>query len=145
MTFSNLPNLIVLTLLILFSIDYCSAQNQDLGIVDKWSDKYLSEKIDGVILSDFADRIGFEPTTILRNGAKISKEQFKLVLLKMSYQAYQQIDIDAWYLCSAKHEEYFRLWNYYYPDISKSYYDTHCKKLIALMLFDSTAEAPKPN
>lgn len=99
-----------------------------------WGSKYDDPEFNGIKVLTVLESSGFKPvksTTDMR--------QFKSVVLALSERAYTQMNIDTWSLCSYKHEEYFLLYNMYYKPVTKSYYDTNCKGLIALMLIDGTA------
>lgn len=104
----------------------------------KWADKYYEQELKGIDLVRLIDEYSFKPF-LLTNDLK----KFKTVLLQLSPQAYQQINIDSWYLCSTKHDDYFELWNMYYTKISKSVWDEKCKGLMALMCIDGSAKPPK--
>lgn len=84
------------------------------------------------------DACGFKPINITTDYRK-----FRSIILQLSERAFTQFNIDTWYLCSYKHEENFQIYNMYYKQVSKSYYDENCKGLINLMIVDGTIKQPK--
>jgi hypothetical protein len=123
-----MKHLILLIFLGLANIASGQSSNND------YNSKYDDPGFNGIKVLNVLESSGFKPvksTTDMR--------QFKSAILVLSERAYAQINIDTWSLCSNKHEEYFLLYNMYYKPVSKDYYDTNCKGLIALMLLDGTA------
>lgn len=102
-----------------------------------YGDKYDDKDFNGLKVVQTIDIIGFKPIRVK------DIKQFKSVLLQLSDKAYTQLNIDTWYLCSYKHEEYFQIYNMYYKAITKNLYDDNCKALITLMLVDGTIKQPK--
>jgi hypothetical protein len=78
----------------------------------KWSAKYHNEKLTGVDLVRLIDEVNFKLSII-----KVDMKTFKTAILQLSPEAYEQINIDSWYLCSTKHDDYFEIWNMYYMNI----------------------------
>jgi hypothetical protein len=84
------------------------------------------------------DESGFKPIKITQNTIT-----FRSLVLQLDNQTIQQLNIDTWWLCSEKHEEYFQIYNMYYKPVTKAYYGANCKELIALMEIDGTVIQPK--
>lgn len=103
-----------------------------------YGNKYDDNDFNGLKVVQVIDASGFKPIKITTDI-----KQFKSVILQLSERAYTQMNIDTWYLCSYKHEEYFQIYNLNYKTVTKSYYDDNCKALIALMLIDGTIKQPK--
>jgi hypothetical protein len=103
-----------------------------------YGDKYDDKDFNGLKVVQVIDASGFKPIKLTTDI-----KQFKSVLLQLSQRAYTQMNIDTWYLCSYKHEEYFQIYNMYYKTVTRSFYDDNCKALIALMLTDGTIKQPK--
>lgn len=121
----TMKQVIFIVFLGLANLAYGQSYNNAFG------SKYDDPEFSGIKVLNVLESSGFKPvksTTDMR--------QFKSVILTLSERAYVQINIDTWALCSNKHEEYFLLYNMYYKPVSKDYYDTNCKGLIALMLLD---------
>jgi hypothetical protein len=79
------------------------------------------------------ETIQFKP---IKNAKNYSIRDIKAALLTFNSDDINQMNITGSYYCSVKHEEMYQLWNLYYPTINKSFWDTNCKGLIALMDFD---------
>jgi hypothetical protein len=126
-------SLVTLILLLLTFILF-SQSDENKG----WSKKYYEKNLSSTLVIKIMDECGFVP-------AKQTKDvrDFKSTILQLSDKAFDQINIDTWYLCSNKHEENFQIFNMYYKKVTKEYYDTNCKALIALMLLDGTVRQPK--
>lgn len=103
-----------------------------------YGNKYDDKEFNALKIVAVIDAAGFKPIKVTTD-----LKQFKSALLQLSGRAYTQINIDTWYLCSYKHEEYFQIYNMYYKTVSRSFYDDNCKALIALMLIDGTIKQPK--
>lgn len=84
------------------------------------------------------DEVGFQPIKLTTNT-----DNFKALILDSGPSVMQQLNIESWWLCSNKHEEYFILYNMYCKDVTKQYYAFHCKELICLMRIDGTASRPE--
>ncbi len=124
-----------LFLLLLLSFgSLCAQENKP----NPYGNKYDDKDFNGVKVVQIIDAAGFKPIKVTTD-----MKQFKSALLQLSERAYTQINIDTWYLCSYKHEEYFQIYNMYYKTVTRSFYDDNCKALIALMLLDGTIKQPK--
>lgn len=102
-----------------------------------YGQKYRDNVFNALKVVQVLDICGFKSLSIT------DSKQFKATILQLSDRAYNQINIDTWWLCSYKHEENFQIYNMYYKNVSKSYYDENCKALIALMLLDGTIKQSK--
>ena len=102
-----------------------------------YGQKYRDIDFNALKVVQVLDMCGFKSVSMT------DSKTFRLVILQLSDRAYNQINIDTWWLCSYKHEENFQIYNMYYKKISKSFYDENCKALIALMLIDQTIKQPK--
>ena len=105
----------------------------------KWSNKYHSEELKGTDLVRLIEEVDFKLA-----ARKVDIKTFKTAILQLSPDVYAQINIDSWYLCSTKHDDYFEIWNMYYTKVSREKWDAKCKGLMALMCLDGTATPPKP-
>lgn len=103
-----------------------------------YGNKYDDKDFNALKIVSVIDAAGFKPIKVTTD-----LKQFKSALLQLSERAYTQINIDTWYLCSYKHEEYFQIYNMYYKTVTRTFYDENCKALIALMLIDGTIKQPK--
>jgi hypothetical protein len=102
-----------------------------------FGDKYDDKEFNGIKVIRVIDASGFSPIKLK------DIREFKAAILQLSDAAFKQINIDTWYLCSFKHDEYFEIYNLYYKLITKQFYDENCKALITLMLLDGTIKQPK--
>jgi len=102
-----------------------------------YEDKYDDKEFNGLKVTKVIEASGFKAV----NYADL--RQFKSMILQLSQRAYTQLNIDTWYLCSYKHEEYFLIYNMYYKSVTHSFYDENCKALITLMILDGTVKQPK--
>lgn len=100
--------------------------------------KYDDTEFNALKVVQVMDACGFKPISITTDYRK-----FRSIILQLSERAFTQFNIDTWYLCSYKHEENFQIYNMYYKQVSKSYYDENCKGLITLMIVDGTIKQPK--
>lgn len=124
-----------LLLLLVFSLGSLYAQEMK---TNPYGDKYDDKDFNGIKVVQVIDAAGFKPIKVTTDI-----KQFKSALLQLSERAYTQMNIDTWYLCSYKHEEYFQIYNLNYKSINRNFYDDNCKALIALMLIDGTIKQPK--
>jgi hypothetical protein len=99
--------------------------------------KYRDNEFSALKVIQVIDVCGFK--SLSTNDSR----KFRSLILQLSDKAYTQLNIDTWYLCSYKHEENFQIYNMYYKNVSKNYYDENCKALIALMICDGTIKQPK--
>ena len=103
-----------------------------------FGDKYDDPSFEGSKIVQVIDAASFKPIKLTTDV-----RYFKSILLQLSQRAYTQINIDTWYLCSYKHQDYFSIYNMYYKPVSLNFYAENCKALIALMLIDGTIKQPK--
>jgi|ERR1017187_7348367 hypothetical protein len=108
-------------------------------IDEKWSKQYYDEKYKALDLMKLIDATKFKPTSKEMRGTDI--KYFKAAILQLSDPAIEQMNRDARYLCSIKHDDYFEVWNMFYTKITKDYWDKNCKGLLCLMCLDNTANA----
>ena len=92
-------------------------------------------------LTNTIEEIGFKPVKKLKNFNQIDLKKF--VLSSIQNGLLQQLNIDAWYHCENKSEEGFQIYNLYYKKISKTYYNSHCKEINALMEIDGVVQQPR--
>ena len=122
-------------MLLLFSVGSIYAQETK---PNPYGNKYDDKDFSGLKVVQVIDAAGFKPIKVTTDI-----KQFKSALLQLSERAYTQLNIDTWYLCSYKHEEYFQIYNMNYKAVTRNFYDDNCKDLIALMLIDGTIKQPK--
>jgi len=133
---------IKLLLAFLFFSNVAFSQDYKAYIDPKW-DKYYNDNPSEIITNfravDFIriiDIVGFKPT---RKELKNDVDLFKKGLLRFEFQDLNQMRITgSFYSRTYKHDDYFILYNLYYPKISKSVWDTYCPYLIPLMELDDT-------
>lgn len=133
---------IKLLLAFLFFSNVVFSQDYKAYIDPKW-DKYYNDNPSEIIKNfravDFIkiiDMVGFKPT---RKELKNDVDLLKKGLLRFEFQDLNQMRITgSFYSRTYKHDDYFILYNLYYPKISKSVWDTYCPYLIPLMELDDT-------
>ena len=103
-----------------------------------FGEKYNDPNFEAMKVIKVIEPSGFKPRKMTTD-----MNEFKSIILQLSSRAYTQLNIDSWYLCSFKHEEYFEIYNVYYKYVPKYYYDENCKALITLMLLDGTIKLPR--
>jgi len=90
--------------LLLVFVFLCVTSFSQIKPDPKWSEKYYDEEWKGTHLVTLMDSVKFKPFLI-----KTDTRTFKSLLLRLSPQAYRQMNIDSWYLCSTRHDEFFEL------------------------------------
>lgn len=125
---------IILISLLFFSYN---GKSQELK-PNPYGKKYDDIEFNALKVVQVMDACGFKPINITTDYKK-----FKSLILQLSERAYTQFNIDTWYLCSYKHEENFQIYNMYYKQVSRGFYDENCKGLITLMIVDGTIKQPK--
>lgn len=73
----------------------------------------------------------------------VSLEVFKRAVISLDEPTIRQLNIDTRYLCTNKHDENFEIWNMFYKEISKEFYQENCEQLTALMLLDGIIADPR--
>lgn len=101
-----------------------------------YGEKYKDPQFNGLKIVNIIDKIGFKPFNRTNDMTK-----FKTAILQLSDKAYAQLNIDTWYYCSLKHEEYYQIYNLNFKPITRDIYDENCKAIIALMLIDGVVTA----
>jgi hypothetical protein len=123
-------------LIVLFTLTCLSTFSQS-KVDPKWSEQYYKEEWSASSLSKLIDVVKFKPVSSVYKGADM--KFFKVAILQLNQPDIEQMNRDAWYLCSTKHDDYFEVWNMFYSKITKEYWDKNCKGLVALMCLDNTA------
>lgn len=123
--------LLFILMIIAFQLQAQEARSNPYG------QKYRDNSFNAMKVVEVLDNCGFKSLSIS------DSKNFKASILQLSDRAYNQINIDTWWLCSFKHEENFQIYNMYYKKVTESYYNENCKALIALMLLDGTIVQPK--
>lgn len=103
-----------------------------------YGDRYGQIELNAMKIVKIMEECNFKPvkrTTDIRT--------FKLLILNLPTNVFEQTSRDTWYLCSYKHDENFEIYNMYYQKISKSYYDDNCNAIISLMIFDGVIKQPQ--
>jgi|GEM_PF-2881918 len=124
--------------LFVFLISYIGSLSAQELKSNPYGNKYDDKDFNGLKVMQVIDAASFKPIKLTTDI-----KQFKSILLQLSERAFTQLNVDTWYLCSYKHEEYFQIYSMYYQTVTRSFYDDNCKALIALMLVDGTIKQPK--
>lgn len=131
-------------LLVLFSIIFYV--NNSFGqawstpnLDPKWDNQYHNEAWTASDIADLMEKVKFKPISQEMQGVDL--KYLKVVLLQLSNGQIEQMNRDAWYLGSTKHDDYYKIWNMLYANITKEFWDKNCKGLLCLMLIDKTAIA----
>ena len=103
--------------------------------LDRWYDIYEENEYTALDYIELIDKINFK---FVKDPTFINEDMktFKAVLLQLESDALRQMNLDANYYCSLKHDEFYLLWNMYYPKITKEFWDMNCKGLFILMKLD---------
>lgn len=103
--------------------------------LDKWYDTYKTVEYTAFDYIHLFDTLQFK---FVKNEKLkgVDATTIKAVFLQTSIEALRQMNRDGNYYCSLRHDEYYELWNIYYPKISKPFWDQNCKGLVILMSLD---------
>lgn len=93
-------------------------------------------------LKNIANTIDWSPA---KNFKGVSKEKMNLFFLEINNDTalIKQINIDSWGICDYNKIDNLELYNYYYKDISRSFYNNNCKEINALLLIDGIIKQQK--
>lgn len=116
----------IILLFTLFFISQLQAQIKEFSALD---------------LTNTIKEIGFKPVKKLKNFNQIDLKKF--VLSTIQNGLLHQLNIDAWFLCENKREEGFQIYTLYYKKIPKTYYNSHCKEINAIMEIDGVVQQPR--
>lgn len=70
------------------------------------------------------------------NMKSIDIKKIKFILLNMTEAEIRQMNIDSKYSCEVKQEDYFKLWNLYYVNLTRSSFNNYCWVCTFIMRID---------
>jgi len=126
---------IVPFLTIMVQISNCHGQASEEE-TSRWYKGYSSQTWTASDVNNLIDLVGYK--SYLRKD--VDTKMLKTIFLQFSPQIYIQLNDESAYLCSAKHDDYFAIWNMYHPKLDKAFWDKNCKGLIILLRIDNIAK-----